>query len=360
VRAEGSLLNRAKIYVNIHDGLRLLAWLTAGMVVVFIYVISSKILIGHKNLQGTETISLRNFLPNLTHYFALLTGTRTSFLWYTEKLMSPLTAVLAMGGVILGTLMTKWRALTLAMLSLLVSTLVAMSFFTKVDGRYLIALFPAVIVLVGICLHPVLSFVERASTRLSSRPPHHEWWGMEGSLRVIRPTIMALTALSITLAYFMYPGFGYVQGEPIAISLKKQVGLNFIHKADPWNYHAVQNLNSYFDKKTDKKPYVGTVLPPFYVAFYANGNYQYLPITLSQEFISLDNTYQKKVMKTKTMVEYYEKLLNAGNEVYVTNIYLGNVRGWGDEFSNLSTYFTLKLVKEGCLGSCNIYRMEKR
>jgi hypothetical protein len=319
------------------DGIKLLAWLTAGAMVVFFYVVVSKILVGHKNLQGTETIALHNLLPNLSNYFALLMGTQTSFLWYTEKLISPLMAVLAMGGIIVGLCLSKWRDLTLAMLGLLVSTLVAMSFFTKVDGRYFIALFPAVIILVSIFLHSLITLIARK-----------------------REVISVIVVFLIALVYFIYPGFGYVQGEPVAISLKKQIGLNFKHKSDPWNYHAVQNLNSYFDKKADKKPYVGTVLPPFYVAFYANGNYQYLPLTLSQEFISMDDVYRKNVMKTRTMVEYYSNLLDAGHEVYVTNSYLGNVKGWGDEFSNLSKYFTLKLVKEGCVGSCNIYKVVKR
>lgn len=335
--AEGYLLDRAKTYVNIPGGLRLLACLMSGMFVVFVYVISSRILVGHKNLQGNETISFRNFFPNLTHYFALIFGTQTSFLWYTERLMSPLTAFLAIGGVIAGILTTKRRALTLAMLGLLVSTLVAMSFFTKVDGRYFIALFPAVIILVSIFLNPLVTLITRK-----------------------KEVISVIVVFLVALVYFIYPGFGYIQGESIVISLKKQIGLNFKHRADPWNYYAVQNLNSYFNKNSDKKPYVVTVLPPFYVAFFANGNYQSLPLTLSQEFISLNDDYWKNVMKTKTMVEYYSKLLDTGDEVYVTNIYLGNVRGWGDEFSNLSTYFNLKLVKEGCLGSCNIYKVEKR
>lgn len=319
------------------DALRLLAWLAGGIFVVVLYIVVSKILVGHKNLNGSETIATRFFLTNLTHYIAVIFGTQTAFLWYTERLMSPLVALFATGGLIVGVGYPKWRQISCAVLLLIVTTLVSMSFFAKVDGRYFIALLPAVIILVAIFLVTLLNIAEKR-------------WGKLSLLLII----------PILAVYLGYRGVSYAMGESTLISLKQQIGLNFIYKADPWNYHAVQNLNAYFRKRGEKQAYIGTVLPPFYVAFFANGNYHHVPLTLGQEFYGGNKPYVEGIMKSETISDYYTRLITSGNEVYVTNAYLGNVSGWGVEFESLRTQFEFKLVKEGCFGSCNIYRVEKK
>jgi hypothetical protein len=59
----------------------------------------------------------------------------------------------------------------------------------------------------------------------------------------------------------------------------------------------------------------------------------------------------------KDFLKIYEKYLNAGRQVYITNAGLGNHAFLYRDYNKLKDNFDIKLVKEGCLNTCDIYEL---
>jgi hypothetical protein len=130
-------------------------------------------------------------------------------------------------------------------------------------------------------------------------------------------------------------------------SMKKQIGLNYLHPENPWNYTAVITMDTFSASQKSKKPiYIATFLPPFYVQMFAK-NFVALPITTQQEFYSAADEAKIEQM--------YDKAFAAGT-VYLSHAYVGNVPDvWPSEFERIKEKYDGKLVYEGCLGTCNLY-----
>jgi hypothetical protein len=71
-----------------------------------------------------------------------------------------------------------------------------------------------------------------------------------------------------------------VYGATNAMRLKSAVMINLKYAETPWYYISVQTLNDYFknNDRNAKKPIVISALIPYYVDFFANGNYRLLPV----------------------------------------------------------------------------------
>ncbi len=77
------------------------------------YLMGSKILIGHKNLQPGTSFSMVYFLENLTFYLRSLSGGETRYLWFQEKMMGFFWGALSFAGLIYGLMEPKFRNLVL-------------------------------------------------------------------------------------------------------------------------------------------------------------------------------------------------------------------------------------------------------
>ncbi len=161
----------------------------------------------------------------------------------------------------------------------------------------------------------------------------------------------------LVLLYLLLPAFGQRGNERPIITFKKQIGLNFRHEETPWNYLAVQQFNTFFNQSQYQDAYLGTVLPPFYVDFYSNHRYKYLPLVTGQDFFPEKEGLLNQMKIGNNIALYYTDLLKKNHQVFVSNYYLNNLRGWQIEFDNLLKQFDVRLMKEGCLGSCNIYQL---
>ncbi|MPM48941.1 hypothetical protein SDC9_95668 [bioreactor metagenome] len=119
---------------------------------------------------------------------------------------------------------------------------------------------------------------------------------------------------------------------------------------------AIKEFNNFFDKK-DKNQYLATFLPPFYVNYFYNGNYKYLPLSKNQEFSDGPKDFVNKFYKGE-LVELYNNLLENGNKVYFSNFYVtANFDSWNLSLEEIKKSFDYNLVKEGCLNTCNIYEL---
>ena len=147
------------------------------------------------------------------------------------------------------------------------------------------------------------------------------------------------------------------------IRFKKQIMLNLKYRETPWYYVAVTELNKYFSKPTlvkttagMKKPIVISAQTPFYIDFFANGNYGILPLSEWQDFFrKKDSPWGEN--DYSNLIALYKSYLDKDYGVYVSNSGLGSVGNLHASFNNIKKNFQLVEVFKGCYDNCNIYKL---
>lgn len=283
--------------------------------------------------RKTEVFSLfstKSFVSHMISYLRILLAEQANYLWLHARMISPLVSVLSIAGAIAGLLHSATRQRTIQFLILIFSTLLFMSFFYTTDARYIIAIYPAVLLL------GVIS-VQFLKAHLSMK------------------TILFSTFVGL-LIYLFIPNQGYAEGEVAAVTFAKQAVRNIRGSETAWYYVAVTHFNDFFQDPKYKGSYLGTFLPPFFVEFYSNKTYNYLPIAKNQDFFSEKGKLAKQ-MGIKDIPSFYSRLLSQNKRIFVSNTYVGNLREWGYEFENLKKKFNVNKVSEGCFGTCDIYEI---
>ncbi len=278
----------------------------------------------------TVTFGPNYFQDHFTFYLKTLLGGENIFLWFRERMLAPLIGIISALGIFLGLYHKKSRQAAFQMTILIFSSILFMAFFYVVDTRYIFAIYPAMLVLTGLAIAALRNMLSQKRTLL----------------------------LMIVVAAFVLfiPNQGQKTDEVMAMTLAKKAVGNIKGNETAWYYVAVTEFNKFFAQKQDNV-YLGTFLPPFLLDFYANGNYKYLPLSKEQDFFSAKGGLSKK-LKIDDIQTFYTRLLKEGKQVYVSNVYAGNLQTWVKEFEALKTRFELKLVHRGCLDSCNIYKIE--
>ncbi len=268
----------------------------------------------------TEVFGIKFFGDNFKFYFNVITGGNNRFLWYFNPLYTRDIFGLALIGLIVGLIQKKSRWFVLSIFVLILSFMVMMSFFMQTEGRHISFLFPLILILSSIA-------IEKLTNKFGI-----------GILIVL---------LAINL---IWP----VTNDKVRkiVAIKRQVGLNLKYREDPWNYLAMMEFNKFFSTK-NSNVYLGTLLPPFYVDLFDNGNYNYLPITKRQEFPHLWGSKYSGL----TMVPAYLELLKNGNKVYVSNYYINGSQDWKQDYIELMKSFDNKLVWQSPLDNCNVYEL---
>ena len=302
-----------------------------AILVLALYLSMTKILVGHKNLSAGISFSPEHFTLNFMPYLKILVGQPERFLWFQNNLISPVVALVSLIGMGIGLWTTTLRKNSLYLLIYGLGTLVFMSFFYLRDIRYILTIYPLMLIFAGVTFIFVKNRFGTAAT--------------------------IVLMILVTGAYLLVPGFGYIPGERAIITFKKQVGLNLRHAETPWNYNATQEFNAYFAKNPSKKekPYLATFLPPYYVNYYSQGDYKYLPLSMGQEFFREKQNAPKVFLIS--LEEYYRNLLAEGHEIYISPYYKGNLRSWEKDYNDLTKKFHLELVRKGCFDTCNIYKL---
>jgi hypothetical protein len=295
------------------------AGLIGGLMAIYLW--KAEILVSHKNLQNGSSFNLVHLPGNLFFYARTLLGGQTHYLWYQEKLLSPLVALLSLVGILYGLSRKKFRYMSSVFLAMVLGQVLFMSTFLSADARYVSPLLLGVVLGVGMLMS------------------------------ALKPRAQYVAGALCLGAYLFIPTFSQSQ-EPYVITLKKQVGLNYLHPETPWNYVAVQEMNAFVAQRHKQKPdakiYIGTFLPPHYVELFAQG-FTPIPLTRDQEFFSSTAPFPD-----------YDGLLSEA-EVYVSQAYQSNNQSaWPSAFHGILDAYEHKIVHTGCLKTCNIYKLEKR
>ena len=303
-----------------------------GIMYLLTYVFTSKLLLNHKNLGGTD-FNLTHFKEGIKIYIQTLFGNPgIRYLWFTERFIPSIVAFFTLIGVVVGLLKSNYRKIAFALLSLVILVVLFMSFFVTQDIRYIIAILPVYIIFMGFLIQEI-------------------------SLKT-NNTVAILFMLTVIIFSLFLKGQGN-KNEMTMIIFKKQVGLNLRHREVPWNYEAVEIFNKFTKNAYPKKTYIGTFLPPPFIEIFSNKKYQTLPISSWQEFYWLEPNLLKKIVGSNDVLARYKKLVEEGNNVYVTRYYASNVPSqWPKQFDELTANFSLNKVYDGCLGACDIYQLK--
>ncbi|EKE14567.1 MAG: hypothetical protein ACD_12C00421G0003 [uncultured bacterium] len=305
-----------------------------GIIYFLTYIFTSKLLLDHKNLGGTD-FSFSHFKEGIKIYIQTLFGNEgIRYLWFTERFTPIIIVFTALIGVIVGLLRSNYRKIALIFLGLIAFSTLFMSFFVVQDIRYIIAILPFYIIFMGF-------FIQEIYSKTNSK------------------IAILFMLLVIFLSLFLKSQGN--NNEMAIITFKKQVGLNLRHREVPWNYEAVEVFNKFTEKSNFKNTYIGTFLPPPFVEIYSNKKYQTLPISSWQEFYWLEPNLLKKIIGDDDVLARYKKLVKDGNSVYITHYYESNVPSqWPKQINELTGNFLLNKVYSGCLGACDIYQLKNK
>lgn len=268
----------------------------------------------------TDVFGFKYLNDNFKFYFDVVTGGNNRFLWYFNPLYTRDILVLTLSGLIVGLMQKNRRWYVLSIIILAFSFMVTMSFFMMTEGRHVSFIFPLLLIMATLSVEKLVS--------------KFGW--------IVLPLLFVITLL--------WP----VTNDNVSkiVAIKRQIGLNLKYREDPWNYLAIMEFNKFF-VNNNSNVYFGTMLPPFYVDLFDNGNYKYLPITKIQEFPYI---WDKKYVE-KTMIPIYSELLKNNNKVYVSNYYINNSQNWKRDYIELISNFDNKLVWQSPLDNCNVYEL---
>lgn len=135
---------------------------------------------------------------------------------------------------------------------------------------------------------------------------------------------------------------------------------NIPNRLSAQEYHTVVTLNNYFSKPAKnnrKQPIVLTVVPPHFIDFYSNGNYQLLPLSHNQVYMYklADVVYGPN--DYSDLIKLYETYLKRGYDLYTQKSYLLKISRLQKTYLKLRKKFNLQLVAAGCNGNCNLYKV---
>lgn len=274
-------------------------------------------------LGGFSPRFVRVTLPIFLKEF---TGTGGSYLWYNNQQIEKFVAIISLFGLVFGLFLKKYRSKVFVLVSIIFGVTLFHSMMSYPEGRYISVVIPLFILLAGIVLDK------------------------------LKYNFLVVVFLGM---YFLSRGTVNGFYERKITSLKRQALNNQLEENEvPWNHVAIESFNDYFKDKKDV--YLGTILNPFYIMFFGNGNYNFLPLSPNQEFSGPGKGFIERYLeKDKTIVDLYKRILTEGKELYVTNYYLTYYKGGLDaQYYGLEKVFKFTQVKDGCLGECKLYKLE--
>lgn len=268
----------------------------------------------------------RYITRNLTAYTQFLLGEPMTILWKQEQILPMPFAILGAIGILISpTQKQKWFGATL--LVLVISTFGFLSIFYVVDARYVYHLIPASILGVGITLQAIRSRLHNPKTIL----------------------IFVLFMLVFLGAYTVLN----------AKRLKFRASLNLRYAETPWYYLATKEVDMYLKANGpyEKTPVVISPMPPFLFDFYTTEPKVMLPLHRYQEFRNA-TTQTWGDFDYTNLQNVFEKFLRDGHPVFVSAYGVGNEANLKNELELVVGKYSGQLVREGCHGLCNLYKLQ--
>lgn len=287
-----------------------------------------------KEIQNGEIVSprqdtwfsFRYFGKNIYLYLFALIGKPLRFLWDSTPLVPNYVGILGILGLIIGLINKKSIFISSYAILSVIFTILFLSTFYSSDARYIYHAIPVLLIGFGIFLN----------------------YFYKKFLKKMKPIFYILLAI-VFLFYFSQK----------AILLKSQIMLNLKYTETPWYYIGVDEMNSFFNtvSQTDKKQILLSALPPYYIDFFSNGKYMLLPLSKDQEF----RQFKEVVWGSNdysNLIKLYEKYLNSGYDLYISNSGLGNEGYLHVAFNEVKENFKVTQVSSACFNTCNIYKVE--
>lgn len=279
-----------------------------------------------KIVAANPWFSYTYFNKNFDIYSKALLGEPMRFLWDFTPLLPAYIAKMSLAGLIIGLFVKGWRFVSLYLIGFIILPVIFLSTFYTADARYIYHVIPAMLCGLAIFFSVIKKLVDRK--------------------KLTRVFYIFLGVFFILYAVSNFP------------RIKYQAALNLRHAETPWNYLSVRNFNEFFsaDNNFPEKPVLITAMPPYYIDFLSNSDYKLLPLSTEQEFSNSRNIVWGEE-DYRDFLKIYEKYLKANRKVYVTNAGLGNHAFLYRDYNKIKDSFNVKLVKEGCLNTCDIYEL---
>jgi len=276
-------------------------------------------------ILSNNAFNIKYFVNNFNFYFSCLKGDECRNLWYWQRMISWDIVVMFLFGIIIMLKDKKTRFFLFELITPLILLMLAMSIFKDTEGRHIEVLLP-IILMVGAVAFDKLTIKSK------------------------NPILIVFLFLISNLLLTSYQPKDW---EMKVISLKKQVGLNFKHREDPWNYLCLKMIDSFMVDK--KQAYFGSFLPIYFFDAYGV-NLNYLPISNDQDFMGRGlNKYYGPAMK-----DIFNEKLKEGKDVYLSDYYVGNnLNAWRKEWEDLVVNKKIEKVYQSRMDNCNIYKLEE-
>ena len=275
---------------------------------------------------NSDAFNFKFFKSNFGFYLECLKGGYCRNLWYGQRLITWDVILLSVLGFGILSFDKKKKYLMVTFLVPIILMTLAMSIFRDTEGRHIEILVPIILVFSGFAINKINSKFEY-------------------------PVLIIILLFGINL---FFSGYQANNNESKIISLKKQVGLNFRHREDPWNYICLKYFDNFIKDKPDS--IFGSFLPIYFFDSYGVKT-NYLPLSGNQDFM---NGRGLKNYFPVPLKNIYQEKLDEGKEIYLSDYYASNGRdAWRKEWEEIVSVGELEKVWQSPLDNCNIYKLVK-
>lgn len=277
-----------------------------------------------------EVFAFRFAEKNVPDFIKQFVGINGKYLWFNNPQIESLIGWLSLVGLFLGIFIKRFRINTLWFSALILTTIIFHASMNYAEGRYISTVIPVYMIFIGVILDSIKN------------------------KKILFTATLVLVGLYLGVKTNVN---GFYERK--VTTLKRQILNNQLENNEvPWNYKAMENINKYFSKRGNDV-YLITLLTPFYVQYFGNGNFNYLPFSEYQEFSGINKSYVEAVYKNDgSLVNLYKRLINENKKLYLTNYYMVNYHGAMDPvYKNIENNFALEQVSDGCMDLCKIYKL---
>ncbi len=275
------------------------------------------------NVTTNPTFSTSYVSSNLLRYFAVFIG-GTSTLAGKDLITIPsIVGIASLAGIVLNPFTSKFKLVSSYLLLAFSTTLLFIMLFFANDIRYIFITIPIQILSFGILLNTLLQILESRKLTLSYY------------------TVLIISLLAIITSAYPY--------------IKNQLFLNFFNTEYSRPYETVNFYNQNFKNNLVQKPKIITVLPPLMVDFYSNKNYDLLPFSRYQNFITQPHIWN--LPENPDLINIYKEFLKNNQQIYLSD-YLADSYYFSQAFLLYQQNFNLTEVSSGCSSRCKLYQVK--
>ncbi len=262
--------------------------------------------------------NINNIGRNIVTYIRILLGSREKFLWLSNPITSFGIFISIMINIFLNKDKQKITKTILPILLIFLSLFTLLLTFYLSDSRYVIYVIPLYIIL----------FAFTAPTKTDTKYK------------------LLLFILLITHIYSQTPLF------------KSIISENILHRSKAWQYEATKVIDQFAFNRD--KPKIITALPPHFVNAYTKNSITLLPLSYSQEFLQKKQYIWGNKIDYSNLENYYLNEVQNGETIYITNSYITHQQSVIADYEKFKDNFEFVLIQEGCLNSCNIYKLNQK